>query len=325
MVDYSKWDNLDVDDEEEDQPRRPRVTRLDGPSTITIGPNPAEVKPAKAEPAVAPAHRRSGLDYSRWDALEVDEDDGDDEEDEDDCADMESEALDSGEQARLREVLAAQQAENAATKGAAAASTPSVPVESKVSAFEALHMKLTRNGAARDRYLWRQTEAEVEISVFLPARMGARNLQPVLRDSDPLAGTTQALVIRSTVSSASPLFEASLAYPVTQPEELEDLQWEVTDFEPPELGGRRVLRVTLQKQMPPGVIVWWERAMGDESKVDTTAFPDRKRAGKATEQQTAWQEAQRLFRQKVEERGLPHTLALGADDDVEPVEESHES
>ena len=38
MVDYSKWDHLDVSDDEDDQPRRPNVTRYGELETLRRGP-----------------------------------------------------------------------------------------------------------------------------------------------------------------------------------------------------------------------------------------------------------------------------------------------
>ena len=34
---YAKWDSLEVEDDDDDEPRRPRVTKLEGPSRLTIG------------------------------------------------------------------------------------------------------------------------------------------------------------------------------------------------------------------------------------------------------------------------------------------------
>ena len=39
LTDYSKWDSLDVSDSDEEERGRPQVTRLDQPSSVTIGPS----------------------------------------------------------------------------------------------------------------------------------------------------------------------------------------------------------------------------------------------------------------------------------------------
>eukprot|EP00913_Durusdinium_trenchii_P033891 g31723.t1 len=37
MVDYSKWDKLDLSDEEEPRPKRPVVSKFESPMSVTIG------------------------------------------------------------------------------------------------------------------------------------------------------------------------------------------------------------------------------------------------------------------------------------------------
>ena len=48
MVDYSKWDQLDVSDDEDEGLGKPRVQRFDAPQTVTIGgkDGPIEVGPS---------------------------------------------------------------------------------------------------------------------------------------------------------------------------------------------------------------------------------------------------------------------------------------
>ena len=94
MVDYSKWDNLELSDEEDERTKgQPRVTRLEPGTRITLGQDGATAAapqaPAAAGKARAPAAcaARAGggaLDYSKWDQLDVSdsEDEGEGDEDE---------------------------------------------------------------------------------------------------------------------------------------------------------------------------------------------------------------------------------------------------
>ena len=108
MVDYSKWDNLDLsDDSDSEEPApperlkgQPRVTRLEPGTTVTMGPEgitavapptggfsgtvPGTKRAALADgpkptpaPAPAPAAKKQGgvLDYSKWDNLAVSDSD----------------------------------------------------------------------------------------------------------------------------------------------------------------------------------------------------------------------------------------------------------
>ena len=114
-----------------------------------------------------------------------------------------------------------------------------------------------------------------------------------------------------------PLFDCELAYPVSQPADAEELQWEVTDYEPS--GGQRVLRVTLKKETPDIVLIWWERAFVGEEPIDTLTLPDRRHAAKATAQQDVWKEAQRLFREKVAAR-QPQVIDVGGGEGMDESE-----
>mmetsp|Transcript_32302 Transcript_32302/g.77105 ORF Transcript_32302/g.77105 Transcript_32302/m.77105 type:complete len:136 (+) Transcript_32302:152-559(+) len=99
MVDYKKWDKFaqlhDSDGDEEDpQQRIPgasssregpvRVTRLDKPSTVTIGAAGGVHIGGTAQGEAASRNKRrgdTGLDYSKWDNMEVsDSDEGGEEE-----------------------------------------------------------------------------------------------------------------------------------------------------------------------------------------------------------------------------------------------------
>ena len=339
LTDYAKWEKMEFDEDDEDddggKPRKPRVTKLEGPARITLGapepsiavaarqPPPATTASTAVMPAVMAATNSGkkaaiSFDYSKWDHIDSDEELSDDaaadgiddrygydrEDQEDDYEDP----LDVGEQQRLREVMAAADVVPPPPPPSAAPLDPTAR-------YEALRSALTRNGAARESYLWRQTQGEVELCVLLPPGTRARAVRPELREQDPQAGRRQTLVLNRVGAPANGVssgvsgvisgggdswFVGELAYPVTQPEASDDLTWELTDFEPD--GGRRLLHVTFQKEMPNGVTVWWERALQGEAALDTTTLPDRKWADKLAKQQDSWQEAQRMFREKVKNR-----------------------
>jgi hypothetical protein len=101
-----------------------------------------------------------------------------------------------------------------------------------------------------------------------------------------------------------------LAHPVETPEEAGELNWEITDYEPDALGGRRVVRVSLQKRPMQGVVVWWTRALENEPEIDTLSLPDRKRTAGAEQMQSVWEQAQAMFKEKVANR-QPHEVVLG--------------
>ena len=319
-MNYAKWNAMAIDSEDEDEkPRKPRVTRLDGPSTITIGGEEEVVAALQNAPSASRKPVRDGLDYSKWDSLEVDEseEEAEDMDDESELAPRavpsapdelaadarEEDALDPDELEQLRRAHGVREFE---PHPLAAAPAPAAAAPSASDRFDALRAKLTRNGAERGAYLWRQTETEVELSILLPAGTRARELAIRLTrgggaDAAEAADARQALTIRRRGDF---LFEGTLAYPVEPgeyPADDSELIWEVTDYE---MGsaGRRALRLSLSKVGVHGVVVWWARAMLGEPELDTLSLPDRKRAPKANEAQAVWEEAQRMFRERAAER-----------------------
>lgn len=354
-IDYSRFQGM-ADDDDDDEPARgpARVTRLDGPTTISVGPQRTVIEPrsaagAPALSAVPHAYttnaskpKPSGLDYGRWDKLDLSDDEdaddrdaaafedaqlGGDEEEEDEFPSPE-------EMAVLRERVAREKAADDAERAAMPPPPPPPKYQGAPSAadqkrakaladFEALRARLTRNGAAREGHLWRQTEAEAELSVLLPAGTRARDVRPELVQADLLGGGKQRLVVHRAApgggGAGAPFFEAELAYPVADAADAEELAWELTDYESPAAGGiatgggRRVLRVTLAKDSPHGVVVWWERALVGEEAVDTLTLPDRKRAGNVAAQQDVWAEATRMFKEKVAKRAAAGPTLVDVD------------
>lgn len=265
MVDYSKWDSLDVD-EDEDVRGPPRVTRLEGPSRITIGEPPSSTSQpcssSSTKPAPTKPTRGDVLDYSKWDSL------GDDDEDDEDCSDADEDEDDESHRPPMV------QATGPSAATGAASATPAAPAAPPSGA--ALLAKLTRNGAQRDGYLWRQTETEVELSVLLPPGTRSRQVRVEVRRPMSAATEERARVVVALREPPAPVLDAELAYPVEHApvDEEDEPEWEVTDSHEP--GGARLLRLTLRKQVPHGIVLWWTRALQGEPPLDSTAFPDRR-------------------------------------------------
>jgi len=343
VTDYSKFDKMEFEEVEDDErPRKPRVTRLEGPSRITLGAPPEAAVASGPVPHTSGQQKRTdALDYSKWDRMVIDEDDedgseGEGEEElmrdatssapaaagssdasfryeypsrsgmsEQDADAFEEDRLDPSEEVRLREILA--------TPSVSAPPPSAIPPEDR---FAALTARLSRNGAVRESYLWRQTEDEVEISILLPPGTRAKQVRPQLLPATEPSGA-QTLLLERTAGSA-PFFRGVLAYPVEQTEEEDELVWEITDYEPDDLGGRRVLRTTLKKRAMLGVVVWWARAMQGEAEVDTRALPDRKRAPEAQGMQTTWEQAQAMFKERVANRKPQEVWLSGEGPSDEP-------
>lgn len=338
VTDYAKWEKMDLSDvDEENRPRKPRVTRLEGASRITLGAPEASVLDSGPVPHTSGRQTsRDALDYSKWDKMVDDEDEGEsegnDETSMDDHAEsaasaptvptssssfgysypastgvaeaaadaFEEDALDPQEEERLRELLA----------------SPSIsaPPPSAITPGErlsALSARLSRNGAVRESHLWRQSADEVEISILVPPGTRAKQVRPqLISPAEPTGAPTLLVECTGAPGSRPPHFMGVLAHPVEMPDEAGELSWEITDYEPEALGGRRVVRVNLEKRHMQGVVVWWTRALQTEPEIDTLSLPDRKRAAGAEEMQSVWEQAQAMFREKVAHR-QPHEVVLG--------------
>lgn len=312
-LDYNKWKSVEFsDDDEDDAPRRPRVTRLEGGSRITLGadqevvappasassgdpmkqpgPSASAAESALAKPGAADSRTRpAGFDYySKWDKLVVD--DSDEEGDGMDEEEREEDPLDASEQQRLQEVLKE-------TRGPVPDDPPPPPTADRATRHATLVARASRNGARREGYLWRQGPEEVEISVIVPPGTRAKQVAVRVVEGEEIG---QKQLLRVELRGGR-FLERELAYPVQGTGGKDDeLAWELVDFEDEE--GARLLRVGLTKVGAAGVVVWWGRAFAGEEEADTQAFPDRKRGAAAGAQQDVWAQAQAMFKQSVKER-----------------------
>lgn len=329
-VDYSRWEGMS--EEEEEPPRRPRVTRLDGASTITMGYDGISIDSARAceestqggmqadvpytrvGASAGEPIRRDGMDYKKWDKMVIDESDNESvpsEEAEEEMRSQPAENAEAEDELTPEELNTLRQRIRNDASTASSNKTPPVvkiPPSTAASRHEALVARLSRNGAVREGYLWRQTESEVEISVILPPRTKAKMLKIELLPSD-MNHSRQRLSVHwrppAPSADSDTIFERALAYPVEEQaaeggSHLEDLLWELCDYE--NQAGERLLRVTMRKREVHGIVIWWSRAMEGEEEIDTQTLPDRTRTAKLSAQQDVWEEATRMFQEKVASR-----------------------
>lgn len=262
MVDYSKWDNLDLEDDDDDDtpPERlkgqPRVTRLDPGTTVTMGPEgitavappPRSAKRAAvadgpkpaAAAAAAPATKRGGtLDYSKWDKLDVSDSDEDAEDE------AEDEGLERWAEAQSAAAAAAGKrwpgmdeqrqpalGSTAALPPAAAAAAVAEPAPEALP--DARPSKLERNGGRTQRYLWSQEKAEVSVSVLAPPGTTAKAVVVELGEEQIKVGVKQTGAGAAAPGSCSWLISGQLYHPVEAPEDPTDLDWEIRDLSPDE-------------------------------------------------------------------------------------------
>lgn len=158
-IDYSKWDKLEISDSDSDLDEKPRpiVTKLDKPSSVTFGKQTAEIKPELKPVAQSSAQAKYGVDYSKWDKLEV--------------SDEEEESVSSEEispSPRPQQALVpAQQSgldhysEDEPYEPYELPEVPDLNGLKLENSYEQIVTAYTRKGSQRDFYLWTQTKSQV--------------------------------------------------------------------------------------------------------------------------------------------------------------------
>ena len=376
MVNYDKWDKLDLGSDD-DEPRtrgRPQVTRLEGPSTVTFGGGRGDVvdvrvdaprptnEPVRAAKASDKAPVRNTLDasYAKFDALAGDISSDDDINDY--YEDEYHAQMDAARRAEFEDTLrnpdgtwkelpplVRQPGKYIGDMPPPSYPPPDVAEARLMADMDRLAERteaFTRNGAAenaiessekdaaaesedkgdpaesqqRAGYMWSQEHDECVLSVVVP---------PGTKAKDVVVECTEdrvkiALANNHASSVATTLVDDDIAHRIDpEPRDDEELErsvdgfdvprvygeWEVCDWEPQSLGGRRVVRVTFRKKGLGAMTHWWRRALRSGKEIDTAALKCRKE-GKAAESQKIWEEATAAFKESVKNRKpipIPYT------------------
>jgi len=317
MVDYSKWDNLDVSDGK--APARPQVHRFDAPQTVTIGGRGADgavqVQPQGAEDAAA--------DDDDDEPMEPDDVAAQPGEDHREfvlhCRGLAERALRQGDPAEasrllekamrmggadcpgLEDVLRAarQQAAGGAGTGMATAGGQPSPLEGS-SGQKPGAADPARGGRVGDRYSWTQTKDSVEVNAFV---------QEGTRAKDVSVEVSETRVCVKVHGAA--LLDGEWEYKVV-PEE--DPDWEMRS-----LDGQRAVRLTVKKKDLPGgmsIVVWWRRALKGDPAIDASKIQGRKLEASESFAK-AWQEAHSEFRERAKcRKAIPVDLGGGGEQAV---------
>lgn len=303
-VDYSKWDKLQYSDDddqsenedslvdsEDDEPvhrapasssrphsedsgagRRPVVTRLDHPSSISIGPSGIEVQhppratasPFLASPPqrFAPSSQNETANAEPVSSTELVSKQADDTID-DNCDDLEDDLL---------------------------------------------LTKLTRNGQKCERYFWSQTREMATFVVVLPSlTIRGGNIYNFSISSTgssdvPVDGAARlSFAVSTPATGVVERFSFSLRYPIKVDEDIIDGCWQLHTLPTQQL---RLLVIELHKD-PIGhqLYLWWDRACVGETPIDTTKLQDRSQERMAPSSvQQVWDEAHEEFRRRNKER-----------------------
>lgn len=280
MVDYSKWDKLELDDSDSESdlgdsygnPSGPRVTRLETPSAVTFGGSSAEptLRVQASETNAAPLEHHSG---------------------------------DANERTLL-------------TSNAVSKPTQGALVSSKMSAAKLVDTsvdKFVKNGRQEEKFAWSQSEREVVVHVFVAKSAKAKDIKVKLLPSGELIvkfGSCEILhrklaedVWGAVVRHKAGQIPASRRQSEAN-EEDNEMEWELQDLPStlqPSADETRCVSITLTKYILSDMLrtVWWRRVFEDgaENDVDVTGLQSANHGGAAFQQ--AWAEAQAAFREKI--------------------------
>jgi len=308
MVNYSKWDNLDISDDEDESSKKakPRVQKFDAAQTVTIGGKNAD-NAVEIRPQAAAAAAEEEADEADDEPMEIADEDiepgRDHREDVMQCRALAERALRDGDAAEAVRLLEKaerlggaempghdgllQSARRQAALSASAQQTPQGDDVAGQHKAGASHDPPEANGAiVGDRYRWTQTRDSVDVYIFVPDGTKAKAVVvKVLSD------------IKVSISVGGvEVFAGDWEFKV-DPEE--DPDWEVKDD-----SGRRAVKLTVKKAAVPGglsVVVWWKRVLKGDPGIEVDKIEGRKTEANEKFAQ-AWKEAHVLFKDKAQNR-----------------------
>ena len=168
---------------------------------------------------------------------------------------------------------------------------------------------MRRNGAKTSTHWWSQTKNEVIIRFKVPHSVKARDVKLCVRERS----------LEFSINGKNQLMQGSaLHLPVKAVDDSIDIDWEI---ERGTMSNKEenitFVRLTLEKKLVPGVVMWWDRVFQHEEspQLDVSGIGAREGksmqsgdAGKSrglaskSKSQKVWEEAHALFRQRVQER-----------------------
>lgn len=297
-IDYSKWDKMDYGDSSdesanEEEPGRPRVTRLDGPSKVT-----------RDADGVITIDSSSSASASAAAAASV-------------PAKMNDKSITS--------------AATAATAPSNMASNTGAAPQIFKSSQPTLDERLTKNGGhfsdeqTQSRIFWSQDRHEVIVSIEFDAKkIKSRNIRVEVNGMLPY-GEREAAVVSGGGAEAygklrvtaklddrgenTTLLEGNLTHKIHLAEDEDDIEWEILSED-----NRKLARITLRKAVPmAGVVLWWDQILQHRPKIDLSSIDGR--AKQSVGMESAWEEAHRLFKEKVQKGQLSHSHPININED----------
>eukprot|EP00300_Choanocystis_sp_HF-7_P015994 c19257_g1_i1.p1 GENE.c19257_g1_i1~~c19257_g1_i1.p1 ORF type:complete len:285 (+),score=65.50 c19257_g1_i1:41-895(+) len=269
---------------------KPQVHRLEKPSSVTISPSGFTVNSedgavlASSQPQPKkqkllaekkqPKPNPKGIDYSKWDNIDVSDD----------------EEVDVG----YEDEYADDDYYGDVSMPVRPASNPE-PAQADQPVYETKEVAtLSTAGGHEDSHWWSQTANDVTVSIVLPLDTRAKELR-----FDELSEKRLRFCF-----GKDGVFDRAWAYPIEKPqdEDGEFLDWEVKTVRNAQGDNHRIFHATFRKKSVAGVVVWWKRAFQGDQEIDVTKIESRaKRINQLDTNSTAWAKAHDMFREKAKE------------------------
>lgn len=305
MVDYSKWDKMsfdsDEDDDRSDQSSLANVTRLPQASRVTIGPDGASIyQPKEEDNSYNHSHTMNKKDdispvrnIAQSDQRQVShaaekgtsihqDSESNSFSTESDNRDIISEAVDTYDLSGKLETKA----------------SGSVPID------------WTVNGGSTTSFYWTQTKTDVVLRIQLHSSIKSKDIQ-IRYDYNNDTDTNirrHLLIYRGTTPSDTIVFEGYLQHDIAVEQTAEESRfiksgkYYLEDWEVVTMDDQRFIELSLRKHTIAGTFIWWDRVLVNDPKIDLSKITGR--INHSYDYANVWNEAHKLFRENISKRQM---------------------
>lgn len=175
----------------------------------------------------------------------------------------------------------------------------------------------TENGSLTENFYWSQSRQEVVIRCQISEVIKANEIICDYNSNDATKFDGDRPHLQFSTKSGHILLSGSLRYDIIiNPSDKDVLEsavdWEIKNITFANHEKMRILEVTLKKKSPmPGVTMWWNCVFVGDSEIDVTKIKGR---GEIPNRDI-WEEAHRLFKEKVAQKELIDTGASNDETD----------
>lgn len=273
-IDYSKWDNIDVSDseEEEEEVTLPRVTKFDAPSTISTNKDGTVTVSADAD-------------------------------------DSSKSNVESSQNGGLRNIEFISECQVKRMKKLTEGGDHFIDSNSKSEVFWSQDRHEVIISVAFNSKRIRPKDVLVTATGVLPYSQKSSAVGSGQNSSGEGCGTIFIEAEKEYSLERTVLLKGILPHSVHFSEEEDEIDWEIDDYLPHNETFKgensnvvdKLVRVSLHKAVPMmGVSVWWSQPLTHCSKIDINSIEGRRESDRKIQLKEVWDEAHKMFREKVE-------------------------